>query len=99
MKDLRAYQYKRLLEERRGHNYQYINDEQYLKNEKLGYKYHRFEQSSDRIFESISTMNEKLAKEVVRKYRSDGYFSRIVCHPNEIIGAKDFYVIYRKKKI
>jgi len=90
MEDLKAFQYRRNLEERRGHNYQYPNSEQQLKNDELGYEHHLFKGSKD-------TSSEDLAKEAVERYRNNGYFSRIVCYPNEIIGMKWFSVIYRKK--
>lgn len=77
-------------EARRGHSYQYPNNEQQLKLDELGYKTHIFKGSYD-------TMSESLAKERVDNYRKHGYYSRIVCYPNEIIGAKFFTVIYRKK--
>jgi len=93
--DLKEYQYKRMLEERRGHSYQYPTNEQQIKNDSLGYMHHEFVNRSGT--KSTETRNEEIAKEVVLKYRSEGFFSRIVCYPNSIIGAKYFSVIYRSK--
>lgn len=90
--NLKHWKYQRMLEERRGHNYQYPNNEQQLKNEVLGYKHHIFEDGRQ------ETMSETKAKKVVEQYRSTGYFSRIVCYSNAIARAKYFSVIYRKKK-
>lgn len=85
-----AYKYKRALEERRGHNYQYPNQEQQEKLAKLGYEYHLFDRGMD-------TSSELEAKEVVENYRKNGYYSRIVCFANNIVGMKYYSVIYRKK--
>lgn len=88
--DLKLFQYKRMLEERRGHNYQYPNNKQQIKLDELGYKHHLFNGRDD-------TTSELLAIEVVKDYRSKNYYSRIVCYPNEIIGLKTFSVVYRLK--
>ena len=93
--EYKRYAYERMLEERRGHNYQYPSNEQQIKNKELGYEHHIFNNRNNQ--ESIDTLSEDLAKEVVATYRNDGYYSRIVCYPNQIIGAKYYSVIYRKK--
>jgi hypothetical protein len=93
--DLKEYQYKRMLEERRGHSYQYPTNEQQIKNDSLGYVHHEFVDRKG--FKSMETRNEETAKEIVINYRCKGFFSRIVCYPNNIIGARYFSVIYRKK--
>ena len=80
-----------LKDSRRGHSYQYPNNEEQLRLDGLGYKHHIFE--SGRDYSDI----ELEAKEAVIDYRSKGYHSRIVCYANEIIGLKSFSVIYRKK--
>jgi len=85
--NLRAYQYKRMLEEKRGHNYQYPNNEQQRKNDELGYEHHVFKKTKSG-YGTLETINEEQAKEVVKSYRKNGYYSRIVCYPNEIIGVK-----------
>lgn len=89
--DLKAYQYKRMLEERRGHNYQYPTPEQWQKLQELGYEIHYFGNRND-------TSCEYQAKEAVEDYRAEDYYSRIICFacPN-IIGAKYYTVIFRKK--
>lgn len=89
-----AWKYKRMLEERRGHNYQYVNDDVYMKLEKQGYKYHSFEKENTY---SQETWSELHALEIVKEYRDTGHYSRIVCFPNDIRGLKTFCVIYRKK--
>jgi hypothetical protein len=89
--DLKAYQYRRKLEESRGHNYQYPNSEQQIKNDKLGYEHHLFKDNT------MDTWSEDEAKKAVKKYREKNYYSRIVCYPNEIIGGKCFSVIFRSK--
>lgn len=89
-RELRFFQYQRMLEERRGNSFQYPTNEQQIKNDELGYKHHQFKSGKDTI-----SMYE--AKEVVEKYRSEGNYARIVCYPNQIVGLKTFSVIYRPK--
>jgi hypothetical protein len=90
-----AWKYKRMLEERRGHNYQYVNDDVYIKLEKQGYEYHTFKKENRA--DSKETLSELYAQEIVNQYRYEGCYSRIVCFPNDIRGLKTFCVIYRKK--
>lgn len=84
--------YQRMLEERRGHNYQYPNDEQYIKLQLLGYKEHKFSNGK------LDTISELDAKELVTDYRLKDNYSRIICFYNDIIGLKTFTVIYRSKQ-
>jgi len=91
MEDFKSYQYRRMLEERRGHNYQYPNNEQQIKNDELGYVHHKFDDGK------FDTRFEDEAKETVERYRSNGYYSRIVIYQNRIVGMKYYSVIYRKK--
>jgi hypothetical protein len=86
-----AWKYVRMLEERRGHNYQYPNDKEWEKLLESGYEVHQFK--NDRC-----TSSEYAAKEVVEEYRKNGYYSRIVCFPQGKIIMREFTVIFKKRK-
>ncbi len=90
-RDLKHFQYERMLEERRGNSFQYPTNEQQIKNDKLGYKHH--------IFKGGKTDTNALyyAKKIVKEYRNKNNYSRIVCYANDIIGLKTYSVIYRPK--
>ena len=91
---LKAFQYRRMLEERRGHNFAYLTNELYDYLTKKGFQRHKFNEI--RGHRSISTGSENVAKEIVKQYREDGCFSRIICVTNKI-RIKEFTVWYKKK--
>lgn len=75
--DLKAYQYKRMLEERKGHNYQYYTDDIGKELEEKGYEFYLFTNRMNRKDEA--TQFEHVAKEVVEQLRNSGHFARIIC--------------------
>lgn len=83
--NLKAYQYKRMLEERRGNNFQYLNDDSYQELLDKGYEFYKPMSSLD------------AAKETVLKSRENGYFSRIVCFAQGQIRTRE-YIVIRKNK-
>lgn len=88
------YQYKRRLEEQRGHNYQWYNHEKWLEMEKKGWQMHDFDDKFDR--QAISS--ESMAQAVVEDYRAKGYYSRIICgYSQNRQRTKMFTVIFKKK--
>lgn len=92
-RSLKSFQYKRMLEERRGHNYQYWNE----KHEKMlmngwnlyGFGTYPLEQSATNIEDdAISAVNE---------LRATGYNARIVCgYQKDIQRTKYYSVIYKR---
>jgi hypothetical protein len=83
--DLRAYQYQRSLEERRGNNFQYLNNETHADLERRGY-----------LFDN-PTMSVIHAKEKVADYRASGNHSRIVCWAQGKIRMREYIVIHKPK--
>lgn len=78
------FDYKALLESRRGHNFQYLTDELYRELGDKGYK------------EELETHSELAAKEKVLLLRNSGHFARIICEANRLRIKK--YIVYAKKK-
>lgn len=66
------WKYARMIEERRGHNYQHLNDEITKKLEARGYLFYKFNNGDD------VTMSELEAKEVAEDLRAMGYYARVV---------------------
>lgn len=66
------WKYARMIEERRGHNYQHLNDELTHKLESKGYRFYKFDKGSD------VTMSEYEAVEVAKDLRAMGYYARVV---------------------
>jgi hypothetical protein len=83
--NLKSYQYQRSLEERRGNNFQYLNNDTYKELETKGYEFDKPQRSLTH------------AKEQVEANRSNGYYSRIVCWAQGQIRMKE-YIVIRKKK-
>lgn len=91
----RVYQYQRRLEEQRGHNYEWYNEQKFEKYLEKGYLIHTFVSK----FDGESTSAEFLAQEAVLKYRSEGYYARIICgYDKNVQRMKQFTVIYKKRK-
>lgn len=67
-----AWKYARMIEERRGHNYQHLNDELTHKLESRGYSFYKFNNGDD------VTMSESEAVDVAKDLRAMGYYSRVV---------------------
>lgn len=90
----KIHQYKRRLEEQRGHNYQWFNQEKWNQLELSGWKMHKFDNKVDRD----ATSYEEGAKEVVEQYRKTGHWARILCgYSKNQQRVKMFTVIYKKK--
>ena len=88
------WKYARLLEEKRGHNYEYYNE---TKHEDLidnkGWQWFKFEKNND-----VITFSEAIAQEVVSALRNNGCFARIVCGLDKNVQKiKSFSVIYKQK--
>ena len=78
------FDYKALLESRRGHNFQYLTDELYRELEAKGYK------------EQLETDSEVSAKDKVSELRKTGHFARIICEANRLRIRK--YIVYARLK-
>jgi len=83
--NLKAHQYQRSLEERRGNNFQYLNNDTYKELEAKGYEFDN------------PTRSVVAAKEKVEENRANGYYSRIVCWAQGKIRCKEYTVIRKKK--
>ena len=87
-----SWKYARMLEERRGHNYQYLNNELFEKLQSKGYNFFIFKDKKD------VTISELEAEEIVKMLRETGYYARIVAgHEKNIQRIKMFSVIYKKR--
>jgi hypothetical protein len=90
---LKRYQYKRTLEERRGHNYEYWTDKHYKMIESGWQLHYDFEGG-----EIEATPFEHKAQKIVNEYRDSGYYSRIICgYVKDVKRTKYYSVIYKKK--
>lgn len=86
------WKYARMIEERRGHNYQHLNDELHHKIERQGYQFYIFKGGSD------VTMSESEAKGVVNELKKSYKFVRIVTGlETNVQRIRMYSVIYRKK--
>lgn len=83
---LKAYQYRRMIEERRGNNFAYPTEEEWGKIETMGYV-------CDEPTYSIVH-----AKNRVAELRSNGYYCRIVCRAQGKIRMREYIVIHRPKR-
>lgn len=87
-----ALQYNRRKEAQRGHSFQYYSEKLQAKITKLGYEFYMKE------YKVFVTRSELYAKEIVDKFRKDGYFSRIICgYEQNQQRIKMFSIIYKKK--
>lgn len=91
--ELSALQYKRRLEENRGFNFAYLNDELELKLNESCYNTHKFGSGIN----NKSTHSVLEAKKVVEDYRNKGYYARIICISNTL-RIKEFTVWYKLRK-
>jgi len=67
-----SWKYARMLEERRGHSFQHLNDEITEKLEKQGYRFYKFNNGEE------VTMSEYEAVQVAKDLKAMGYFARVV---------------------
>lgn len=88
----KSWQYERMKESQRGHNYKYLTDEAYFDLEKKGYERYMFKKS----IQGDETLLEGQAQDVVKKLRSTGNYARIFCVSNSL-RIKTFTVYYKKK--
>lgn len=89
------YQYKRMKEENRGHNYQYYNHEKWLQMEANGWQMWDFNDKMDRY----ATRSEYYAKACIIKLKTEGNHARIIAgYSQNRQRIKMFTVIYKKKK-
>jgi len=79
------FDYKALLESRRGHNFQYLTDELYMDLLAKGYR------------QELETGSECNAKEKVSELRKSGHFARIVCEANRLRIRK--YLVFCKQRM
>ena len=91
--ELNAYQYTRMLEERRVHIYPYLTSEYHEKLEKLGYNFHLFKDS----YKSMVTSSEDVAQEIKKEYIESNHYAKIVCVTNKI-RIKEYSVWFKPKK-
>lgn len=88
------WKYARLLEEKRGHNYQYYSEKLEKELEEKGYSWHKFEDGN------YYTDSEYAAKILVNEYRKLGNYSRIICGMfQNVQRIKTFSICYKRKSI
>lgn len=90
--EFKLWQYEKMKESRRGHNYAYLTDEIFEDLEKKGYQRYLFKES----IQGDETLLETLAQDVVKKLREEGNYARIFCVSNSL-RVKTFMVYYKKK--
>ena len=100
--ELKYYQYKRMLEERRGHNFEYWNDEKHEKMLKNGWFLFEYPCSGKRNWnihcEKYAITSEYYAKKYLKQLRESGNFARIICgYTKTIQREKHFSIIYKPK--
>lgn len=84
--NLKAYQYQRMLEERRGNNFSYPSEEERKKLSDRGY------------VEEKPTYSVEVAKERVVEWRKKGHYARIICEAQGKVRMREYIVIHRPKK-
>lgn len=90
--DSNIWKYARMLEEKRGHNYQYYSEKLEKELEEKGYEWHKF------IDGSYYTNSEYDAKCIVNEYRKLGCYSRIICGMfQNVQRIKTFSICYKRK--
>lgn len=96
----KLYQYEQAQKARRGHNYAYFTEELGEELKAKGYRWHDFTKPiGNGSFEDREyTESELLAQEVVKSYRENGHYARIICGMHQCVQRiKSFSVAYRKK--
>lgn len=98
-RELIVRKYKRMLEERRGNNFEYWN-EGHDKMLLTGWNVFEFKSSlGDIAGEKESTCSVEYAKEELQKLRQAGNFARIVCgYDKNQQRQKRFTIIFKPKK-
>ena len=90
--EFRGWQYERMKEANRGHNYSYLTDEIDKDLERKGYERYIFKNG----LQGDETMLEGQAQDAVKKLRSEGNYARIFCVSNSL-RIKTFTVYYKKR--
>lgn len=102
--NLKAFQYKRMLEERRGNNFQYYNSALQKYIDENGYKFFQFTDGRSHktigvIIKKEATTSILEAKYQVEKLRKEGNYARIICGYEKCKQRIKFYsIIYKKKQ-
>jgi len=87
-----------MLEKRRGHNYEYWNDDKHNTMIKNGWKLWDFSDYLNRLEDKEAIHREDIAQYIVKRLRNTGYFARIVCGLRKDIQRTKYYsVIYKEK--
>lgn len=93
-RELTLLQYKRMLEERRGHNYEYWGE----RHENLLQRGWQILEIERRGKLEEATKSEWLAQGKVTELRKSGHYARIVCgYEKNVQREKMFTVIFRKR--
>lgn len=97
--ELKAYQYRRMLEEKRGNNFEYWKDEKHYQMLENGWKLHDFKERRRGVMHGRrATSSITSAKEIVSQLRNDNNFARIVCgYEKNAQRVKMYSVIYKPK--
>ncbi len=90
------YAYNLMKENNRGHNYEYFNEDKWKKYQESGYKMHEF--ADTRGGNIFATQSEYGAKEIVKNYKNDGYYARIIAGYHKTVQRIKFFTIIFKKK-
>jgi hypothetical protein len=92
-------QYKARLQAKRGHNFQYWNDDKHDKLFDDGWKMYQFSFNiNGKISQSETTFSEEIGIEVKKSLIADGYRAKLFCGYNKNIQRiKTFSVLYKLK--
>ena len=90
--EFQSYQYKRMLEERRGHNYKYHSDELEESLKEKGYEWYDFGSGLEQ------TNFEDEAIEAVENLRETGHYARIICERMKVVQRVKYYSVAYKRK-
>lgn len=94
-----AWKYARMLEEKRGHSYQYLTDDKWNELEKKGYKMWDFSEDTSCTKREYAIQSECLAKNIAIMLRQQGNYARVIAGGEQNQQRiKMFSVIYKRRK-
>jgi hypothetical protein len=91
-----SHSYRLATEARRGHSFEYWNDDKHEEMLKNGWSLYQF--SDRKLGDWYQTISEESAKEVVEKLRSEGNYARIVCGYNKNVQRIKMHSVIFKPK-
>ena len=94
-----SWKYARMLEEKRGHNYQYLSDDRWDELEKKGYKMWDFGGGASCTKREDVIQSESLANGIAIMLRQQGNYARVIAGRElNQQRIKMFSVIYRRRE-